>query len=263
MYELTFYYGNPSFEESKIFKKMIEVLRASGMTEDTAYECATSVFFAKEEAEEYRKKAADEKARINSIAQEKLPWMPAGYMYYTGNMYEGIVIADKYGNQFTYVPYLDIYVSRYEISKGNNGYPASVPDRRAWVNVSYKEAYNAAKSFDPSANSNLLTAGICKRIMRAITQKTQIDNHIILRCLTGIEFRTGASPQSMIYNIDCLVGNHYCMLLSEKHSKKVPVYGTSYKTGNENILSILANGVDYMAVPSKEIGFRICLRRNS
>lgn len=257
VYELSFNYGSPGFEKCEAFKKMIDVLTASGMTVDTAYECASAVFFAKEDANEHMKKVVEEIARKNAIAQERLPWIPAGYRYYTGNMYEGIVIADKYGNQFTYVPYLDIYVSRYEISRDEDGYAASVPDRIPWVNVSYKDAYNAAIKFDPSANSDLLTSTIVNAIGESIFNKT--GKRPSLSFYTGTApIRTGAIPQNMVYNIDCFIGNHYCMLKTKSARKSVKVFGSSYYS---NLHYDEFN--DYKTVPSKEVGFRICLKRNS
>lgn len=256
IYELNFKYGSPSFDESEIFKKMMTVLETGGLSNKNALKCISEVFFAKENAEADRKKKLAEKARIEEIANEMLTWMPKGYKYLTGNMYTGIVIVDEYGNEFTYVPYVDIYVSRYEISLDKDGYVSSIPDRKAWVNMKYKEALAAAEDFDPKNKSGLLKS--VKKIREAIIRKTGNDYPEVVYA-GNVELRTGAMKENMIYNIDCLVGNHYCILESADPRHDTRIYGTSYEE-KEGFIRYKAQMLT-LSKHRPDTGFRICLRR--
>lgn len=255
IYELNFNYGSPHFDESKKFEKLMTILMTSGLNEKDSFKCISEVFFADVNAEAERRRQLEERSRIEKIAKEVPTWMPKGYKYLTGNMYTGIVIVDEYGNEFTYVPYLEIYVSRYEISLDKDGYASSMPDRKAWVNVKYKEAYNAAINFDPSNKSNLLKS--IETIREAVVRKTGNEYPKIV--YSGrVELRTGAIPENMIYNIDCLIGNHYCMLQSSDSRHGARAYGCSYKSDRFELLYDMGITFDK---PMSDLGFRICLRR--
>ena len=257
IYELNLRNSSPDFKESEKFKKMMTVLETSGLNTNDSLKCISEVFFADENAEADRKKKLEERERIEKIAKELPTWLPKGYKYLTGNMYTGIVIVDKYGNEFTYVPYLEIYVSRYEISLDKNGYASSIPDRKAWVNVKYKDALAAAENFDPENKSGLLKS--VKEIRESIIRKTGKDYPEVV--YTGItELRTGAMKENMIYNIDCLVGNHYCMLKSTDSRKYTTAYGASYTEKEIWGLKIFPESFT-VSKPQPDIGFRICLRR--
>lgn len=248
IYELSFNEDKPEIEVSEKFEKMMTVLTTTGLNEMQSLGCIFDVFFANEVADSGRKK---------KLSNEKPTWMPSGYKYLTGDMYTGFVIVDDCGNEFTYVPYMDIYVSRYEISLNKNHTIASLPEKDAWVNVKYKEAYNAAKNFDPKNKSDLLDS--VEQIVEAISKKTGKKYPETVYC-GNVELKTGSMPENMLYNIDCLVGNHYCILKSKKNVySSTYAYGKSYKDGKKYMLF---HG-DMMAFsrPSPDIGFRICLRR--
>ena len=255
IYELNLRNSPPDFKESEKFKKMMTVLETSGLDTNESLKCISEVFFAEENAEADRKKKLEEKARIEKIAKELPTWLPKGYKYLTGNMYTGIVIVDQYGNEFTYVPYLEIYVSRYEISLDKDGYASSIPDRKAWVNVKYKDALAAAENFDPTNKSDLLTS--ITEITEAITKKTGKDYPRIVYN-GSVELRTGAMPENMVYNIDCLIGNHYCMLKGLNSNNDFEAYGTAY---TKDSTDIMYNAAISFKKKRPDIGFRICLRR--
>ena len=259
IYELSFSSsGCINFEKSEKFNNLLKVLLQGSLSEDSAYKCAVALFFLEENAVLERKRISQEQERIQCTARELPTWMPVGYKYVTGNMYEGIVIEDDYGNQFTYIPYMEIYISRYEISLNEYGRPVSLPDRKPWVNMSYKEAEKAAREFDPVYNSGLLTS--MKNVMESINKKTGI--RYPFEVYHGhVELRTGAIPQNMIYNIDCLSGNHYCILqMKQKRNKNFKVAGYSYRKIRDEIWD---RGISYIPLPSKYAGIRICLRRDS
>lgn len=255
IYELDFKFSSPSFDETEKIKKLMALLETSGLSEKDSFKCLSDLFFADVNAQADKKKNLAERERIEKIAQESPTWMPIGYKYLTGNMYTGIVVVDEYGNEFTYVPYLEIYVSRYEISIDKDGYAASVPGRKAWVKMKYKDAYNAAIKFDPENKSDLLKS--IEDIRHAISSKTG-NSYPGVVYKGQIELRTGAMPENMIYNIDCLVGNHYCMLKSANPRQYVKAYGTSYKC-----FKLCKSYGENITVDGhqSDVGFRICLKR--
>lgn len=256
IYELNFNYGSPHFDESEKFKKLMTILMTSGLNEKDSFKCISEVFFADVNAKAERRRQLEERARIEKIAKEMPTWIPKGYKYLTGNMYTGIVIVDEYGNEFTYVPYLDIYISRYEISLDKDGYVSSMPGRRVWVNIKYKEAQKAATEFDPENKSDLIRS--IEEIREAIQRKTG-NKYPEIVYNGNVELRTGAMPENMIYNIDCLIGNHYCMLKTANPRSRIHAYGISYSK-NHHFLVWRPEEKSFEK-PNKNVSFRICLRR--
>lgn len=113
-------------------------------------------------------------------ASANTPYMPTGFHYVGGEANHGYVIADRYGNEFVWVPvetgklvrdtmleaqYEDnnntttalvnsvaknygFYIARYESSpyQNNRQYvAASIAGRTPWVNITYTDAVNAAQ----------------------------------------------------------------------------------------------------------------------
>lgn len=259
VYELSFPDWLCSVSESKKYQKLKELLLEKGINCDVINECAISLLFLDDKTIQMEnEKIKREQEKNSSIAREMPSWMPANFKYLMGNMYDGIVITDQYGNQFTYIPYLEIYVSRYEISLNDYGVPASVPGRRAWVNVDYKTALKAATEFSALNNSDLLTN--VNDIMEAIRRKTGKSVPDIVY-EGNIELRTGAMSENMIYNIDCLSGNHFCMMkTSNNYRKSALVHGQSYKIKD---VAYYQNYIERREVPSRQVGFRICLKKES
>ena len=248
IYELSFNEDKPEIKVSEKFEKMMTVLTTAGLNVSKSLNCIFDVFFADEVEYSGGKK---------KLCNERPAWIPSGYKYLTGDMYTGYVIVDDCGNEFTYVPYMDIYVSRYEISLNKNHTIASLPEKDAWVNVKYKEAYKAAKNFDPKNKSDLLDS--VKQIVEAISKKTGKEYPGTVYC-GNVELKTGSMPENMLYNIDCLVGNHYCILKFDKDvSSYTHAYGASYK--GERKYPHLNGEEKTFSSPSPEIGFRICLKR--
>lgn len=243
------------------FTKFEHALRSAGLKDEKAYQCAISAFMAPEDFETVQnnlmRKRKEKLEASQRIASEPPTWIPNGYKHIGGNMLTGIVIADKYGNEFTYIPYMDIYVSRYEISEGEYGWGRSVAGEKAWVNIKYKQALKVAKEFDPNSNSDLLSS--ISAIKESISRKTGIEFPRVV--YSGkVELRTGAMPENMIYNIDCLVGNHYCILKSKYPRQQVRVGGSAYIKKNDDF--IYHDEQEFTNVPNNVTGFRICLSRD-
>ena len=189
----------------------------------------------------------------------KAPWIPKGYHHVTGDTYTGYVVSDKIGNEFTYIPYLDIYVSRYEISKGSAGEARSVPKARVWTNVSFKEASKAARKFDPVNKSSLLSSIVdVENAVKEHLQHVKFGTKVVFTYSGVTEIKTGAIPENMVYNLDCLYGNHYCIV--DNGTREGTAEGSSYKDSKGYDDTYIMS--DSHAVPSKETGFRICLRRD-
>lgn len=191
---------------------------------------------------------------------QKASWIPKGYRHVTGNTYTGYVVADKKGNEFTYIPYLDIYVSRYEISKGSTGEARSVPGARVWTNVTFKEASKAAKKFDPVNKSSLLSSiRDVENAVKEYLQKVKFGTKVIFTCDGNVEFKTGERPENMVYNLDCLYGNHYCII--DGDNGDVTAEGLSYSDSGYYSMDVNIKSAE-QGFPSKEVGFRICLKRD-
>ena len=252
-YEFDTHYDRPTFKESDIFQSLLNEIRTKlDFGYERAYECTQIAFLtsdriaiemAKKQAAEYEKKRIEE--------ENKNPnWIPVGYHHVTGNLKTGYVVADEYGNEFTYIPYMDIYISRYEISRDSRGNARSIPGMRAWVNVKYREALTAAETFDPENNSTLL--GSLEQIIDAIKMA---KGSLVAKYSGKAEIKTGTRTENMDYNIDCLIGNHFCMLKTKdrkNYGKKID--GASYLNKHSGMY-------DGVTAPSKEIGFRICLKK--
>ena len=257
IYELSIINGKPVIHESQLFQFMVFNLRKVCDRGNYTVEIAKQVLLSCD---------SDRLARqVKTKKREQMKvWRPRGYTHVEGDIYSGYVIADKKGNQFVFIPYLDIYISRYEISQGPSGEARSVPNARAWTNLTYKQAEKAAKKFDPNYNSSLVPS--LNDVVSAIRQliDSSYVNHKIRFMYNGnVEIKTGAYPSSMGYNIDCLFGNHYCMieLPNVSKDKSGKVHGFSYRSERKSCYP--NEGIEaYITIPSKEVGFRICLKRD-
>lgn len=255
VYQFTSYYDIPTFKESEIFSDIVNAFRReTNYSYENALNCALMVLLACEDVTSAKKSATKYVEKLREEEEKKPQWIPLGYHHVTGNMKTGYVVADSSGNEFTYIPYIDIYISRYEISRNSSGDPRSIPGMKAWVNLKYNEALEAAENFDPRNKSSLLRS--LKAVQGAIEMATGISG--IRRCLGydgRIEIKTGSMSNCMYYNVDCLTGNHYCMLKTEKILNKGKKIGGSSYAYDPDEYSVKPKA------PSREIGFRICLTR--
>lgn len=252
MYKLVLNNGVPSFEEYNFKCNLVNLLIRKGFTAEDANECTDSMLTTTVEA-----------------SQSKEPlWIPEGFEYYTGDLDVGYVVKDKKGNEFTYMPATDEYISRYEISKGNDGFtPMSVPGKHAWTNITQAEAKKLATSFAPDCNSDLIKdydewGKMCEFISTKISKSLVYNDStpIGAYCNNGGKVNTGDNPKFMIYNIDCLAGNHWCITNEKNEYLNIVVCGGSYNNYGSNKPMMSYCGIN----PSDgydNVGFRIVLKK--
>ena len=165
LYKLVLNNGVPSFVVFNIKKDIEIALMEKGFATIDAEECAEALF-------------ATETTKNATIS--KPDWIPAGFEYFTGDLETGYVVKDKKGNEFTYCPATNEYISRYEISKGDDGTPMSIPGKDAWVNITQEEAKRLAKSFSVDGTSNLIGNSewdkLCEFLSTIIDRALVFDN---------------------------------------------------------------------------------------
>lgn len=253
LYKLILINGVPSFEEYNIKKDVVNALMENGFTEADAIECAEALF-------------ATETTKNATIS--KPDWIPAGFEYFTGDLETGYVVKDKKGNEFTYCPATDEYISRYEISMGDDGAPMSIPGKDAWVSITQEEAKKLAKSFSADGTSNLIGNSEWDKLCEFLSTN-KIDRALVFDDSTSIgayynnggEVRTGENSNFMIYNIDCLAGNHWCITNDIiNQNGYVVLRGGSYNFNGYNLPLASSNFIN-PDCSFYNVGFRIVLKK--
>lgn len=204
-----------------------------------------------------------------SIATQEPLWIPTSFQYLTGNLNTGYVVVDSLGNEFTYLPESDEWISRYEISEGENGMPMSLPYMPAWVRISYEKVKNEILGkFGKGGNCNYTVDLIDKwenEIVKFIA--TKIDRKLVYEDSgpigayydTDKEINTGSEPQYMIYNISDLAGNHWC-ITNEEDRGYIAISGGSWVDyGDKTPLAACAITLPFATC--RTVGFRIVLRK--
>jgi hypothetical protein len=116
----------------------------------------------------------EKKLNVKELARMRIN-IPKGFFYVTGTPSTGVVIQNDAGDQYVLVPegptteghhVENIWVSRYEISKGDDGIPMSVAGKFPWSNVSYNEAAEAADKIGGHLPSKDEYARICTWLVR-------------------------------------------------------------------------------------------------
>ena len=258
MYKLVLNNGVPSFEEY-ILKgnkgNLAKVLIEKGFIAADAIECVNSMIA----------------TTLESNQTNKPSWIPEGYEYYTGNLGTGFVVRDKKGNEFTYMPKTGDFISRYEISKGDDGVtPMSVPGRPAWADITQDEAIEVARSFAPNCNSDLIEdyeywKKMCEFISNKIGKSLVYDDSTLIGAYSnnGGEVYTGENPAFMVYNIDCLAGNHCCMTKKKfQNDGVIDVCGGSYSDYSDN-KPMASHCHVSLYYGHDTVGFRIVLKRST
>ena len=251
LYKLVLSNGVPSFETYNFKEKLAEILVAKGFEMADANECVEAML-----------------TTVEPIQSKKPLWTPEGFEYYTGDLDTGYVVKDKKGNEFTYMPATDEYISRYEISKGDDGItPMSVPGKPAWTNITHSEAQKVAQSFAPNCNSDLIKdyndwKKICDFIASKIGKSLVYDNSTAIGAYynNGGEVNTGENPTFMIYNIDCLAGNHWCYTNEVNEYLNIVICVGSY--GNDGGYEPMVSRFDvHPNIRNDLVGFRIVLKK--
>lgn len=242
LYKLVLNNGVPSFVVYNIKKDIEIALMEKGFTTTDAAECVEALFVSRPD------------------------WIPAGFKYHTGDLETGYVVKDKKGNEFTYCPAIDQYISRYEISKGDDGDPMSVPGKNAWVDIDYAEAKGLAKFFVANGKSGLISDSDWSKMCEFLA--TKIDRILIFKDSTSIgayrnngrEVRTGENSNFMIYNIDCLAGNHWCITDDFNEYGSLLIRGGSYAENGDCVPMVDTDDICAMD-RYYNVGFRIVLKK--
>ena len=247
LYKLVINNGVPLLVEYNIKNDFKIALMERGLWPIDAKECAEALF-------------STQKGKDSSISEPY--WIPKGFKYFTGDIETGYVVKDEKGNEFTYCPSTDEYISRYEISKGPDGAPMSVPGKDAWVNITRDEAKALARCFTLDTTADLIEVSSWDMLCEFLSLK--IDGNLIRGDSTSIgaydnsvgEVQTGEKSSFMIYNIDCLAGNHWCITNDIDNQGYAIICGGSYKCLGH---SAPMNCKSCMHVNSTDIdvGFRI------
>lgn len=208
----------------------------------------------------------------NENRLEERIWIPNGFKYWEGDLDTGFVVKDKDGNQFVYLPEMDQYISRYEISKGKHGVPKSVSGRKPWVSLNYYDARKVARFFSvrySEWNSDYddefgfkydeFTSDLIDdwdKIADELLRKTGKKSIPTEGTYKDGEVLTGKNPELMIYNIDALVGENWCWT-----NKKSEIF----EDFRENIIAggLGENRKESISITKKysNVGFRIILKR--
>ena len=256
MYKLVINDGVSSFEEYDFKSNLAKVLIEKGFEEVDANECVAFML------------ATIAEPSPESIQTNKPLWIPEGFEYYTGDLNIGYVVRDKKGNEFTYMPATDEYISRYEISKGYDGVtPMSVPGKPAWTCITQREAKKVARSFAPNCNSDLIKdyndwqkmcGFLSTKIGKALVynDSTQIGAYNN----NGGEVNTGENPAFMLYNIDNFAGGTWCITNEITEDLDTFICGGSFCTNGDVDTMASRDYVGYNA-RNVDVGFRIVLRR--
>lgn len=220
----------------------------------------------------------------NEKRLEERIWIPNGFKYWEGDLDTGFVVKDKDGNQFVYLPEIDQYISRYEISKGKYGAPKSISGRKPWVSLNYYDARKVAQFFSvrySEWNSDYddefgfkydeFTSDLIdnwNKIAGFISRKTKKRFFPIKEIYKTGQVLTGEIPELMIYNIDALVGANWCWtnevwMEIENFCENIIAGGSSGRYINGEIMKMPINTTDM--VPSNEsfsnVAFRVVLKR--
>lgn len=163
-----------------------------------------------------------------SIATQEPLWIPTGFKHLTGDMDTGYVVIDSLGNEFTYLPEYDEWISRYAISEGENGMPMSLPNKPAWTNISYNEVKEVIGNF---SKSNSYKVGLINNWNDEISKfiETKIDSELIIKASgRDVYCSIESNVQLMAYNIADLAKDGYYCMTNEKKGESIVAGGGTY-----------------------------------
>lgn len=191
-------------------------------------------------------------------------WIPEGFQYAEGDLDTGYVIEDQYGNQFTYCPPIDKYLSRYEISKGEDNRPMSIPGQKAWVLIENETAGKIAREFygpEASLIPNADWDELCKFIAKKIGESPVYVNSSKIGAYNGKPVLTGSNPDYSVYNLDSLTGNHWCMTIEGSPYRGYQyIRGGCYEQKGDK-WPMSGRYEEYLGAASLRLGFRIVIRK--
>lgn len=109
--------------------------------------------------------------------------IPEGFCYKEGTVDSGFIIENSTGDQYVLVPagyttegmYVrDFWISRFEISKGDENVPRSVMGANPWVNINFYDARTVAESVGGSLISSEEYSRICMWLVQ--TQASDFES---------------------------------------------------------------------------------------
>ena len=277
MFEIVVKNETPYIEEIRAKKVFEEILEKYKISKESAEQCANKLFKLALLSErrnttiwncKHASNCENKNSNVHNSAvkynykpnkeyeyiAKKPTWMPEGFKYYMGDIDSGYVIKDNDGNEYTYNPDSENYVSRHIISKSPAGTPMSLIGQDDWTNISFNEARKIAKKF--AENADVISMDeyyIWKQFMMAKSREINNTN-FISHTRSYNENSEKYMEQFSIYNI-CFKKENHMIWTTEKIDGLYLVVNTlpykhSIKTQTE------------YADPNKEsesIGFRIVL----
>ena len=102
--------------------------------------------------------------------------IPEGFKIKDGNVDNGLVIENSNGDQYVRIPsgynsdgvfVRGFWISRYEISKGNDNEPRSISGEYPWVNIDFIDATRIAQSIDGELISGEEYSRICMWLVQS------------------------------------------------------------------------------------------------
>ena len=158
----------------------------------------------------------------NSVNNQIDQMIPVGYSYKEGSIENGYVIEDSNGNEYVLIPggyntdgeYIRAFwISRYEISRGEEDYPQSMRDKTTWTDINFYDASKIANSINGKLISREQYSLICKWLVesKAATFEQVYDNGIGMGYYSKnytLE-KTGSNDEWKCNNIYDFFGNGY------------------------------------------------------
>lgn len=202
--------------------------------------------------------------------------IPAGFFYVTGTPNNGCVIENSSGDQYVLVPegstteghhVGNCWVSRFEISKGDDGMPRSVAGKIPWNSVSYTEAVEAAER----VGGHLLSKDEYSRICTWLVREEAADFHEMYfdgrangnYARDCVLTKTGSNPSWQHNHIYDFFGNGYTWTTERFDSNQTErVIRGGHYIGHSDEVSYPPTNFGGMNPKdrSKNVTFRIVLR---
>jgi hypothetical protein len=156
--------------------------------------------------------------------------IPTGFHWVEGDVANGCVIQNGLGDELLRIPLgytakglfvRGFWLSRYEVSKGDNGEPRSIPGKYPWTNISYQDAEIATEKIGAS----LITGEEYDRIPIWLLSTNSIGYSELFHDGNGLGnfsepfkvAKTGSNPNWMINRLDSFWGN--CYTWTTEHSE--------------------------------------------
>lgn len=202
--------------------------------------------------------------------------IPKGFSFKEGNITNGYVIENDVGDQYVRIPagytsdgmYVKgFWISRYEISMGDDEIPRSIPNKKPLTNINFYNSVELAKKVDGVLLNKEDYNRVCMWLVE--TKAVTFEEVFLFGNDKGnyskpfVKAKTGANPLWMINHIDNFFGNCYTWTTERSelyHHNRIirGGYGSSFFTGANYPPSIR-----WWAKPEEgkeNVGLRIVIR---